>query len=84
MLDRPLPIRGLASSVSTFWQFAGSRNEGSGACRSRGRSGLLEAPNYIRFKGENSPLYVLTSPTVGAGARTAKGEAFATRVHVDF
>lgn len=45
---------------------------------------MLEAPNYIRFKGENSPLYVLTSPTVGAGARTAKGEAFATRVHVDF
>ena len=40
--------------------------------------------NYIRFKGENSPLYVLTTPAVGAGARTAKGEAFATRVHVDF
>lgn len=40
--------------------------------------------NYIRFKGENSPLYVLTAPVAGAGARTAKGEAFATRLHVDF
>lgn len=40
--------------------------------------------NYIRFKGENSPLYVLTTPIAGAGSRTAKGEAFATRLHVDF
>lgn len=40
--------------------------------------------NYIRFKGENSPLYVLTTPVAGTGARTAKGESFAARVHVDF
>ena len=37
--------------------------------------------NYIRFKGENSPLFV------DAGAvndRTAKGDVFATRLHLDF
>jgi phosphate-selective porin OprO/OprP len=40
--------------------------------------------NYIRFRGENSPLYVLPAPIAGAGSRTAKGEAFATRLQVDF
>ncbi|ARS27147.1 porin [Sphingomonas sp. KC8] len=37
--------------------------------------------NYIRFKGENSPLVV--APTIVNGT-TAKGEAFATRLHFDF
>jgi phosphate-selective porin OprO/OprP len=40
--------------------------------------------NYIRFTGENSPLYVLATPVAGAGSRTAKGDAFATRLHLDF
>lgn len=37
--------------------------------------------NYIRFKGENSPLVLTPASTFGA---TAKGDAFATRLHVDF
>lgn len=36
--------------------------------------------NYIRFKGENSPL--VTTPI--SDGTTAKGEAFATRLHLDF
>lgn len=40
--------------------------------------------NYIRFKGENSPLYVLPAPVAGTGPRTAKGDAFATRLQFDF
>jgi phosphate-selective porin OprO and OprP len=40
--------------------------------------------NYIRFKGENSPLYVLTTPVAGAGPRTAEGDIFATRLQFDF
>lgn len=41
--------------------------------------------NYIRFTGENSPL-VITAPTppVDPFGTTAKGEAFATRLHLDF
>jgi phosphate-selective porin OprO/OprP len=37
--------------------------------------------NYIRFKGENSPLVVAPLLTNGT---TAKGDAFATRLHFDF
>ena len=37
--------------------------------------------NYIRFKGENSPLVVAPILTNGT---TAKGDAFATRLHFDF
>jgi phosphate-selective porin OprO/OprP len=37
--------------------------------------------NYIRFKGENSPLVV--APVLVNGT-TAKGDAFATRLHFDF
>ena len=37
--------------------------------------------NYIRFKGENSPL--VAAPAIVNGT-TAKGEAFATRLHFDF
>jgi phosphate-selective porin OprO/OprP len=37
--------------------------------------------NYIRFKGENSPLVATPASTFGT---TAKGDAFATRLHVDF
>lgn len=37
--------------------------------------------NYIRFKGENSPLVVAP---VAVNGTTAKGEAFATRLHLDF
>ena len=37
--------------------------------------------NYIRFKGENSPLVVAPAALNGT---TAKGEAFATRLHFDF
>lgn len=40
--------------------------------------------NYIRFKGQNSPLYILPTPIAGAGSRTAKGDAFATRLQFDF
>jgi phosphate-selective porin OprO/OprP len=40
--------------------------------------------NYIRFEGENSPLYVLPTPVAGTGDRTAKGDAFATRMQLDF
>lgn len=40
--------------------------------------------NYIRFEGENSPLYVLPTPLPGRGDRTAKGDAFHTRLQVDF
>ena len=40
--------------------------------------------NYIRFKGTNSPLYILANPVAGAGARTAKGDAIATRLQLDF
>ena len=36
--------------------------------------------NYIRFEGENSPLVVL--PAING--TTAKGDAFATRLHIDF
>jgi phosphate-selective porin OprO/OprP len=37
--------------------------------------------NYIRFKGENSPLVVAP---VSVNGTTAKGDAFATRLQVDF
>lgn len=37
--------------------------------------------NYIRFKGENSPLVATPASIFGT---TAKGDAFATRLHVDF
>lgn len=40
--------------------------------------------NYIRFTGHNSPLYALPLPVAGAGARTVAGDAFATRLHLDF
>jgi phosphate-selective porin OprO/OprP len=41
--------------------------------------------NYIRFKGENSPLYVLTTPVAGPGQnRTAKGDIFQSRLQFDF
>lgn len=40
--------------------------------------------NYIRFKGQNSPLYVLPTPAAGTGARTAKGDTFQTRLQFDF
>jgi phosphate-selective porin OprO/OprP len=36
--------------------------------------------NYIRFKGQNSPL--VTTPI--SDGTTAKGDAFATRLHLDF
>ena len=39
--------------------------------------------NYIRFKGENSPLVFQPLPNVTT-LGTAKGEAFATRLHFDF
>jgi phosphate-selective porin OprO/OprP len=37
--------------------------------------------NYIRFEGQNSPL--VTAP-VSINGTTAKGDAFATRLHLDF
>lgn len=37
--------------------------------------------NYIRFKGENSPLVAAPAAVNGT---TAKGDAFATRLHLDF
>jgi phosphate-selective porin OprO/OprP len=37
--------------------------------------------NYIRFTGENSPL--VAAPVVLNGT-TAKGDIFATRLHLDF
>jgi phosphate-selective porin OprO/OprP len=37
--------------------------------------------NYIRFTGENSPLVVAP---VSINGTTAKGDAFATRLHLDF
>ena len=37
--------------------------------------------NYIRFEGANSPL---VSTPVSVFGTTAKGDAFATRVHLDF
>lgn len=37
--------------------------------------------NYIRFKGENSPL---VAPPATVNCTTAKGDAFATRLHFDF
>lgn len=40
--------------------------------------------NYIRFKGLNSPLYVLPTPMAGAGDRTAKGDVYQTRLQFDF
>ena len=40
--------------------------------------------NYIRFSGENSPLYVLPTPVAGTGSRTAKGDAYQTRLQFDF
>ncbi len=40
--------------------------------------------NYIRFSGENSPLWVLPAPVVGAGDRTAKGDVIGTRLQFDF
>ena len=40
--------------------------------------------NYIRFSGQNSPLYVQSTPAVGAGPRTAKGDVFQTRLQFDF
>ena len=40
--------------------------------------------NYIRFSGENSPLYVLPTPAAGTGSRTAKGDAYQTRLQFDF
>lgn len=40
--------------------------------------------NYIRFSGQNSPLYVLPTPVAGAGDRTAKGDVIGTRLQFDF
>lgn len=40
--------------------------------------------NYIRFKGQNSPLYVLPTPASGTGPRTAKGDVIGTRLQFDF
>jgi phosphate-selective porin OprO and OprP len=40
--------------------------------------------NYIRFKGQNSPLYVLTTPVAGTGSRTAKGDVYQSRLQFDF
>jgi len=40
--------------------------------------------NYIRFKGQNSPLYVRTTPAVGTGPRTAAGDVFQSRLQFDF
>ena len=40
--------------------------------------------NYIRFSGENSPLYINTLPVAGAGSRTAKGDIFGSRLEFDF
>ena len=37
--------------------------------------------NYIRFDGANSPL--VSTPVTVFGT-TAKGDAFATRLHIDF
>jgi phosphate-selective porin OprO/OprP len=37
--------------------------------------------NYIRFEGQNSPLVVAP---VAINGTTAKGDAFATRLHIDF
>lgn len=37
--------------------------------------------NYIRFKGENSPLVVAP---ISVNGTTAKGDAFAARLHLDF
>lgn len=41
--------------------------------------------NYIRFKGENSPLYIRPLPVASATAnRTAKGDVFQSRLQFDF
>jgi Phosphate-selective porin len=40
--------------------------------------------NYIRFKGQNSPLYVLATPVAGTGSRTAKGDVYQSRLQFDF
>jgi phosphate-selective porin OprO/OprP len=41
--------------------------------------------NYIRFKGQNSPLYVNATPVAGPGRdRTAKGDIFQSRLQFDF
>jgi phosphate-selective porin OprO/OprP len=40
--------------------------------------------NYIRFSGQNSPLYIATLPVAGTGSRTAKGDIFGSRLQFDF
>lgn len=40
--------------------------------------------NYIRYRGENSPLYILAAPAAGTGPRTAKGDIFGSRLQFDF
>lgn len=40
--------------------------------------------NYIRFRGENSPLYINAAPVAGTGPRTAKGDIFGSRLQFDF